>query len=196
LRWEYGHTSGAIVNVATRSGGSAFHSEVFEFLRNDELDARNSFSLTSSDTLPFKRNQFGANVGGPIIKGKTFFFLYQEGMRQAQQVDLNSLVLSEAQRQSASDVIAKLLALIPHSNFTDSTGTPRFIGSAAAPVNGDQYGLDVTHIFSKSDILRGFYSGYLTKTIEPGGQSNTVPGFGFIQTALRQFFSLNETHTF
>ena len=65
------------------------------------LDARNFFTLTSGDALPFKRNQFGANLGGPIVRGKTFFFVFHEGMRQSQAVDLNSLVLSDAQRQSA-----------------------------------------------------------------------------------------------
>jgi hypothetical protein len=68
LSAEYGHTSGAVVNVATRSGTNEFHAELFEFLRNNALDARNFFTFTSSSALPFKRNQFGANVGGPIVK--------------------------------------------------------------------------------------------------------------------------------
>ena len=122
---EYGHTSGAIVNLATRSGRSEFHGELFEFLRNNTLDARNFFTLTSGDTLPFKRNQFGANLGGPIVRGKTFFFVFHEGMRQSQAVDLNSLVLSDAQRQSAGDgVIAKLSGSSRAQTSLDSMGTP------------------------------------------------------------------------
>src|SRR5262249_8198842 len=156
LSAEYGQSSGAIVNVATRSGASQFHGEVFEFLRNSGLDARNFFTLTSSKTLPFKRNQFGANLGGPISRGKTFFFVYYEGMRQSQQIDLNSLVLSDAQRQSASGTaVAKLVALIPRSNFTDSDGTPRFVGSGPAPVDGDQSGADLNHMFNARDSLHG-----------------------------------------
>jgi hypothetical protein len=193
---EYGHSSGAIVNLATRSGTGAFHAEVFEFLRNNALDARNFFSLTSSSALPFKRNQFGANFGGPLIKGKTFFFVYYEGMRQSQQVDLNSLVLSDAERQSASDVVSALIPLIPRANVIDSIGTPRFIGSAAAPVHGAQAGIDLHHVIGSRDSLDGFYSGYGTKTIEPGGRGTTVPNFGFVQAALRQFLSLGETHSF
>src|SRR6476646_1944451 len=69
---EYGQSSGAIVNLATRSGGSEFHGELFEFLRNDALDARNFFNFTSSEPPPFKRNQFGGNLSGPIVRGKTF----------------------------------------------------------------------------------------------------------------------------
>src|SRR6185436_18571376 len=79
---QYGQTSGAIVSIATRSGENEFHGEVFEFFRNDALDARNFFSFTSSQPPPFKRHQFGANFGGPVIKGKTFFFVAYEGLRQ------------------------------------------------------------------------------------------------------------------
>ena len=193
---EYGQSSGAVVNVATRSGSSQFHGELFEFLRNDALDARNFFTLTSSEPPPFKRNQFGGNVGGPIAKSKTFYFISYEGLRQSQNVDLNSLVLTEAERQSVSDgVIAKLIELIPRPNLVDSTGTPRFVGSAAAPVENDQWGMDISHILDNRDRLHGYYSFNRSRTIEPGARGNTIPGFGHIQLPLRQFFSLNETHT-
>src|SRR5580765_4543523 len=95
---EYGRNSGAIVNIATRSGTNQFHGEFFEFLRNDALDARNFFERTTQPA-PFKRNQFGFNVGGPVNlphfgeggpilsyegKNKTFFFFSYEGTRQRQ----------------------------------------------------------------------------------------------------------------
>src|ERR1044071_573259 len=63
---EYGRNSGAIVNIATRSGSNEWHGELFEFLRNDALDARNLFSSTLAHPPPFKRNQFGGNLGGPL----------------------------------------------------------------------------------------------------------------------------------
>ena len=194
---EYGQSSGAIVNLATRSGGSQYHGELFEFLRNDALDARNFFTLNSTEPQPFKRNQFGGNLGGPIIRNKTFFFFSYEGLRQAQQVDLNSLVLSDAERRSAANgVIAQLIELIPRSNLIDSAGTSRFVGSAAAPVHADQWGMDISHILSQSDRLHGYYGFDLTKTVEPTLRGNTIPNFGYIQRPRRQFFSLNETHTF
>ena len=95
---EHGQSSGAVVNIATRSGSNEFHGELFEFLRNDALDARNFFTFTSTEPPPFKRNQFGGQLSGPIVKEKLFFFFSYEGLRQRQRVDLNSLVLSDSQR--------------------------------------------------------------------------------------------------
>jgi hypothetical protein len=135
---EYGQSSGAVVNVATRTGSSQFHGELFEFLRNKALDARNVFNLTCRKPPPFKLRE---TFGGPIIRSKTFFFISYEGLRQLQDLSLNSVVLSDANRMSISDAaVAKLAVLIPHPNFVDSSGTPRFIGSAPGPVDNDQWG--------------------------------------------------------
>ena len=82
---EYGRNSGGIVNIATRSGSNDFHGELFEFLRNEALDARNFFSATKP---PFKRNQFGGNLGGRIVRNKAFFFFSYEGLRQRQGLNL------------------------------------------------------------------------------------------------------------
>ena len=81
---EYGRNSGAIVNVATRSGSNQWHGEGFEFLRNNAFDARNFFNKDTVPMSQFKRNQFGANIGGPIWKNHTFFFFSYEGLRQRQ----------------------------------------------------------------------------------------------------------------
>src|SRR5712691_7404595 len=78
---EYGKTSGGVVNAITRSGTNAFHGSAYEFLRNSKLDARNFFDVGSIP--PFKRNQFGGTVGGPIVKDHTFFFADFEGIRQS-----------------------------------------------------------------------------------------------------------------
>src|SRR6185503_3428499 len=143
---EHGQSSGAIVTIATRSGTNKFHGEAFEFFRNDALDARNFFSFNSSKPPPFKRSQFGGQFSGPIVKDKLFFFFSYEGLRQRQQLDLNSLALSDAQRAAVVDpVIRKLLPLIPQANFFDSSGTPRFVGSARATVDTDQWSGDVSY---------------------------------------------------
>ena len=76
----YGLTSGGVVNAMTRSGTNQFHGSAYEFLRNDAMDARGFFDAAK---LPFRRNQFGASVGGPIIQNKLFFFVNYEGLRQS-----------------------------------------------------------------------------------------------------------------
>src|SRR5262249_49844822 len=103
---EYGRNSGAIVNIATRSGTNDLHGEGFEFYRNDKFDARNFFNQPPARKSPFKRNQFGLNLGGPIAKNKTFFFASYEGLRQRQGVDINSGVLRDDQRAAVTDPIS------------------------------------------------------------------------------------------
>lgn len=197
LSAEHGQSSGAIVNIATRSGANEFHGEAFEFLRNDALDARNFFTFNSSQPPPFKRNQFGGQIGGPILRDKLFFFVSYEGLRQRQELDLNSLVLSDSQRATVIDpVITKLIQLIPRANFVDSSGTPRFVGSARATVNTDQWSGDVSYNLDAKDRVHAYYNVYRTLNTEPSRNGNTIPGFGNFTKQLRQVFTLNETHTF
>lgn len=190
---EYGRNSGAIVNIATRSGTNDFHGELFEFLRNEALDARNFFDARKP---PFKRNQFGGALGGPIIRNKTFFFFSYEGLRQRQGLTLNSNVLTDAQRASVTNpVIRNLLALIPVATSVDS-GIGRFQGSATAPVNIDQWTIDISHSISQNDRLHGYYAFQRDFRGEPTLQLNTLPGFGDTRQSRRQIMTLNETHTF
>ncbi len=194
---QHGQSSGAVVNIATRSGASDFHGEVFEFFRNDALDARNFFNFASNKPPPFKRNQFGGQLGGPIVRNKFFFFFSYEGLRQRQQLDLNSLVLSDSERAAISDpVAARLLPFIPRANFIDSTGTPRFAGSANASVRADQWSIDLNYNLREKDTLHAYYNIYRTLLVEPSRNGNTVPGFGNTSSALRQVFTLNQVHIF
>src|ERR1041385_2073792 len=191
----HGQSSGALVTIATRSGSNRFHVEAFEFLRNDVFDARNFFTFNSSQPPPFKRNQFGGQFGGPILRDKLFFFFSYEGLRQRQQLDLNSLVLSDTQRAAVVDpVVKKLLPLIPQANFFDSSGTPRFVGLARATVDADQWSGDVSYHIRANDQLHGYYNAYRTLNTEPSRNGNTIPGFGNYSKVLRQVFTLNETH--
>jgi outer membrane receptor for ferrienterochelin and colicin len=75
---EFGGASGGVVNVVSKSGTNQIHGDVFEFLRNGSLNARNFFAPTQ-DTL--KRNQFGGSIGGPIKKDKLFYFGTYQGTR-------------------------------------------------------------------------------------------------------------------
>lgn len=194
---EYGQNSGAIVNIATRSGANQFHGELFEFLRNDALDARNFFNFTSTEPPPFKRNQFGGNLGGPIVRNKAFFLFSYEGMRQRQGLDLNSLVLSDSQRAAATDpVIMRLIALIPRANFVDSSGSPRYISSATAPVNVDNWTIDINYNWSERERLHGYYALQRVTSSEPSRTGNTISGFGNDIRMQRQVFTLNESHIF
>ena len=70
------------MSAVTRSGTNQLHGSLFEFLRNEKLDAKNFFDLPDDPIPPFKRNQFGGTIGGPIVRDNTFFFFSYEGLRQ------------------------------------------------------------------------------------------------------------------
>jgi hypothetical protein len=194
---EYGHVSGAIVNIVTRSGGNQLHGDAFEFLRNDALDARNFFELTSSEPHPFERHQFGGSLGGPIIPGKVFFFASYQGLRQRQGLDINSLVLTDAERGAATDpVVRRLIEFIPRANVFDPDGTPHFVGSAAADVETDHWTLDLSHNIGRNDRLHAFYGSQRILTTEPTLRGTSVPGFGSIARLPRSLLTVSETHIF
>lgn len=79
---QYGRSSGGLVNAASRAGTNSFHGGVFEFFRNTVLDSHNYFDTSGEAKPAFKLNQYGGYAGGPIRKGKTFFFGYWQGTRQ------------------------------------------------------------------------------------------------------------------
>jgi hypothetical protein len=94
---EYGDDAGTITNIQIKSGGSALHGDVFEFFRNPVLDARNYFRPAPLAKQVLKQNQFGATLGGPIIKNRTFFFVSYEGLRSLEQVPALANVLTPAE---------------------------------------------------------------------------------------------------
>ena len=194
---EYGRNSGAIVNVATRSGANAMHGEGFTFYRDDSLDSRNLFNPDPNPKSPFNRKQFGVNLGGPIKKNKMFYFFSYEGLRHTQGVDLNAGVLTDAQRAAVTDPVARnLLKYIPLGNTTDANGQARLLASGIAPVNIDQSTLDVRNNLGANDDLHGYYAYQKDLRQEPNAQGNTVPGFGDTRGGKRQVLTLNETHVF
>src|SRR5207245_2079470 len=96
---EYGRAAGGVVNAVSKSGTNSFHGDVYEFLRNSALDANDFFSVGAGNPKPpFKRNQFGGSLGGPIIKDKTFIFADYEGLRQTKGITTSITVLSDTAR--------------------------------------------------------------------------------------------------
>jgi len=99
---EYGGVTGGVVNMISKSGTNAFHGSAFEFVRNDYFDARNpQRDRETPDPLPFKQNQYGGNMGGPIFKDKTFFFAAYDGWQYRDETNIKMLVPTE--RELAGD---------------------------------------------------------------------------------------------
>src|SRR5260370_20759715 len=122
---EYGKRPGAQVNIVTASGTNQLHGNVYDFLRNSALDARNFFD---QGTIPeFQRNVFGASLGGPLRKDKTFLFGNYERFRQNLGLSDLSLVPAAAPRATALASVKPLLVLWPLANgpgLLTSTGAP------------------------------------------------------------------------
>ena len=108
---EYGTGTGGQINLVSKSGANSFHGALFEYLRNDAFDARNFFDTNEKSKL--RMNQFGANVGGPIIKDKLFFFGSFEALRQRAGLNVIETVPSAAARARAVPEIQPLLAAFP-----------------------------------------------------------------------------------
>ncbi len=92
---EFGHSTGSTTNIITRSGTNDYHGTVWDFFRNNAMDAKSFFA---DSVEPLHRNQFGGVFGGPIKKDKTFFFLYYEGVRDTQGETTRATVPSDAER--------------------------------------------------------------------------------------------------
>ena len=177
---EYGRTAGGIVSAVTRSGTNAYHGSVFEFLRNNALDARQFFD--QGGTKPFKRNQFGGALGGPIKKDKTFFFANYEGLRQNQTLTNSRTVATQLARQgilpkgnvTVSTLIQPYLALVPLPNGRDfGDGTGEFLWVAPTNTNEDYGSIRVDHQLTQNQSLFGRMNiDYATQT-----SPNTLPPF-------------------
>ena len=94
---EFGRGNGAIINATIKSGTNQFHGSAYEFLRNEKLDAKNFFDDPNSPIAPYKQNQFGFTIGGPIVRNRTFFFADYEGLRIRQAQTITSFVPTAAQ---------------------------------------------------------------------------------------------------
>ena len=104
---EYGTGTGGQVSVVTKSGSNQFHGGAFEYLRNDLFDARNFFDRVGKS--PLRLNQFGASLGGPVVKDKMFFYGFYEGYRLRSGVNNIEAVPSDATRARAVPAVAPLI---------------------------------------------------------------------------------------
>jgi hypothetical protein len=201
---EYGKTSGGVVNATTRSGTNELHGGVYEFLRNSRLDARNFFD--AGTIPPFKRNQFGGDLGGPIIKNRTFFFADYEGIRQAKgipQVDHVPSVLARLgmihDKNSGLPITVPIdpaarryLALYPVPNGPTSGDVALFTFSTNQVVNENFVTTRIDHKFSEKDSLFGTYMFDKTPYTSPDSFNNVQ-----ISTLTsRQIVAAEETHAF
>jgi hypothetical protein len=188
---EYGRNAGAVINIVTKSGTNQLHGSAIEYFRNNALDARNFFNTTDQPQAPFRNNQFGGSLGGPIIKDKTFFFADYEGQREG--VGVVSLACvpvgsaadgSLSPSDASNPVIAALLARnpwpAPNIASAVSQGTcPNSSVTAPSFNNVDSLIAKIDHNFNQSNFVSGrYYFGDSTQefplALEGGG---ILPGF-------------------
>ncbi|MFZ0736516.1 MAG: TonB-dependent receptor [Candidatus Acidiferrales bacterium] len=204
---EYGRSSGSIVNLVTKSGTNQLHGSVYEFFRNNVLDARNFFADPAFAAPALRLNQFGATLGGPIQKDKTFFFGNYEGFRQVAGITNLTNVATDAERGglffnpatglnqqvTVNPTSAQLFKLFPEPNTTESGGN--FVSSPNLTNSTDQYMIKVDHQLSHG-LLTARYS-YTGATIfypfQPGQGTTAVPGYGVDDKETTHLASLGHT---
>ncbi len=207
---EYGKRAGAQVNVATQSGTNMLHGALFEFVRNSAFDARNFFDRAT--VPPFRRNQFGGALGGPLRKNKLFLFGNYEGFRQALAVS-NIAVVPDAQARlgllpNASGVYTKVsglnAAMLPYLSFWPAPNGPeRLVGGLATgtalsynnprqSIREDFGTARADYTLGPRDWLAGVY------TIDDGNSLIPLadPLFASYETLRSQVASVQETHVF
>ena len=219
---EYGRSGGAQINVVSQSGGNGFHGSAYNYLRNHSLDARNFFDAPASPIPQFQRNQFGASLGGPLRRERTFFFGGYEGTRVRDGVTKTARVPGLAQRNgdfSASpfpvidpftqqpfpgnripaeriDPIAlDLASRWPAPNRPGAV--QNFVSAPRGDLLVNQLYGRVDHYLSPRDSLFARYNFSHDRGLEPFNDGNTnVPGFGSFVLNRGQNLVLSETHVF
>jgi hypothetical protein len=177
---EYGRNSGSTVNILTRSGGNQLHGSAFGFFRNSALDARNFFNREDRKTS-FQNSQFGASVGGPIVKDKTFFFGAYEGQRERVGSDFILGVPTETQkaeaRQVALDNGAAVInpALDNILNFYPASDSGSIFGVVRDKNDMDSLLAKVDHAISNTEQISVRYAFARSEQVFPLGNNG---GFG------------------
>ncbi|PWU02754.1 MAG: TonB-dependent receptor [Terriglobia bacterium] len=201
---EYGKRAGGQVTVVTQSGSNALHGAVFEFLRNSALDARNFFDQAS--VPPFRRNQFGASLGGPLKKDRLFLFGNYEGFRQVLAVSNVSVVPDQNARRgilptpvsNPNPAMLKYMQFWPAANGPQllangqQTGTALSYNNPRQTIREDFGTLRSDLTLGKRDTLSGAF------TIDDGDSLIPLadPLFGSTVLLRNQVVSATETHIF
>ena len=120
---EFGQTLGGVVNLITKSGSNQVHGSVFEYFRNEKLDSRNYFNHMG-DKPPFRLNQFGASLGGPIVRDKVFFFANYEGIQQRLGKVQNGLVPTTEYRATVDPAVKPAIDMLPLAERGDFCRRP------------------------------------------------------------------------
>ncbi len=196
---SYGRTAGGVVNSITRSGTNDLHGSAYEFLRNSALDARNFFDATHAPP-PFKRNQFGIDAGGPIVKDTLFIFGDYEGVRQNLTTTTVDIVPSAAARAghltsgniTVDPRVAPYLALYPLPNGPVTGDTGSFTIPTPQTTNEDFFTTRVDYTLGKNDTLFGTYMFDNGQTSGPDTFDNNIIG----TQSRRQAAVLEYTHLF
>jgi hypothetical protein len=214
---EYGGNAGTNINIQIKSGTNQFHGDAFEFLRNDAMDARNYFSPNSVPQNVLKQNQYGATLGGPIIRNRTFFFLSYEGIRSIQQFPGSAVVLTPQQRAgdfsaSSTPIIDPLSGKaftgnsIPSSRLDpvslniinkymplpNASGTVNYFGVSSGNLTVNQGIARVDHYFSQHDQLFVHY----IRAYRNFPDTDLNPNFSFTGSYPISNLSAQYVHTF
>jgi len=163
---EYGRTSGGVINAVTRSGANEFHGSTYYFHRNSVLDARNFFDR-ASDPPPFRRHQFGAAAGGPLVRDRTFWFGDYEGLREFLSVTVISTTLSDRARLGqlstgtveVDPAVKPFLGLYPRPNgrLLGAGDVGEFVFTSGRISRQDYATGRLDHRFSERDTVSGAY---------------------------------------
>ena len=161
---EFGRTPGGQISIVTRSGTNQLHGTVFDYIRNDVLDANDWFNgYINAPPLPKaeeRQNDFGGTLSGPILKDRTFFFFSYEGLRLRLPQTSLTTVPDLLARQNASQAIQPYLDAFPLPNGMDNaaTGIAQFNSSFSNPSTLDAYSLRVDHRLTDKLNLFGRYN--------------------------------------
>ena len=157
---EFGRTPGGQISIATRSGTNAFHGKLFEYFRNDVLDARDWFVNFNGLAKPAERlNDFGGVLGGPLIRDKTFFFFSYEGQRLRQPSSMQTTVPDNQSRQQAPATMRPYLNAFPVANGPAlAPGLAQCNASFSNPSSLDAYSIRFDHSLRSKLNIFGRYN--------------------------------------